>query len=196
MTDVAAPLETPAPTRARGLRPLRSRYVLVVLLPLVALVAVVLWALTADARATASAETYPRSDIPGSITVQPRAGTWFVYAEGATRDFDVEVVAPDGTQVPVRELQAGGVYEIRGTQAEAVASFDVPAMTDTGYTVRAVGSPDPQATFAVGDDDLIGWTRLSQVAGLALLLVNAGAAVAIVVVPIARYRRHLGAVTT
>lgn len=194
MTDVATPAVTPAPAGPSVRRPLKSRYLIVVLLPLVAVVAGVLWAFAVADAAAAHGESYPRSDIPGTITLEPRVGSYVVYSEGASRDFTVRVLAPDGTQVAVEALQSGSVYEIGGTMADAVASFDVPTMTSTGYTVEAVGTADPQGSFAVGDDDLIGWARANQIAAVSLLVVNVGAAIAIAVVPLVRYRRQRVAV--
>ena len=193
MTVTATPVLGSPPVGREAPRPLRSRYVLVVLLPLVALLSAVLWSITTYSGASAAAEGYPRGSIPGAVTVDVHPGTWVVYQEAAIRDFTVTVVAPDGTAVPVRYIrgQGGYVYDVHGAQATAVAEFDVPVGVTGTYTVTAVGQVDPQGSFAVGEDNQIGWATLNGWAIVGLLLVNLGAAAAIALVPLVRYRRHL-----
>jgi len=193
MTVTATPVLDSLPVGRGAPKPLRSRYVLVVLLPLVALLSAVLWSITTYSGASSAAAGYPRSAIPGDVTVDVHPGTWVVYQEAASRDFTVSVVAPGGTDVPVRYIrgQGGYVYDFQGAQATAVAAFDVPVGVTGTYTVTAVGQADPQGTFAVGEDNQIGWAAVNGWAIVGLLLVNLGAAAAIALVPLVRYRRQL-----
>ncbi len=195
MSVTETPAQAPSPVVRNIPKPLRSRYVLVVLLPLVALVSAVLWSITVYAGATSAAETYARGTIPGQVTVEVHPGTWVVFAEATIRDFTVRVVTADGTEVPVRYIRGEGgyLYDFHGAQATAVAAFDVPVGVVEQYTVTSVGETDTQGAFAVGEDSQIGWSRVNMWATAALLLVNTAAAVAIVVVPILRYRRRRSA---
>jgi hypothetical protein len=197
MSVTATPAQVPVPVAREVPKPLRSRYLLVLLLPLVALVSAVLWSITVYAGAGSAAEGYARGTIPGQVSVEVHPGTWVVFEEATTRDFTVRVVAADGTEVPVRYIRGEGgyVYDFHGAQATAVAAFDVPVGVNEQYTVTSVGEADSQGSFAVGDDSQLGWSRVSLWATVALLVVNVGAAAAIVVVPIVRYRRRRAAVT-
>lgn len=196
MSVAETPAQARSPVARDAPRPLRSRYLLVVLLPLVALVSAVLWSITVYAGAGSAAESYPRGTVPGRVTVDIHPGTWVVFAEATMRDFTVRVVTADGTEVPVRYIRGEGgyLYDVHGAQATAVAAFDVPVGVVEQYTVTSVGEPDGQGSFAVGEDSQITWSRVNGWATVALLLVNLGAAAAIVVVPIVRYRRLRSAV--
>ena len=196
MSVTESPVQAPSPVARNVPKPLKSRYVLVVLLPLVALLSAVLWSITVYAGAGSAAEAYARGTIPGQVTVDVHPGTWVVFEEASIRDFTVRVVAADGTEVPVRYIRGEGgyVYDVHGAQATAVAAFDVPVGVIEQYTVTSVGEADSQGSFAVGEDSPITWSRVNGWATVALLLVNVGAAAAIVVVPIVRYRRQVAAV--
>lgn len=189
------------PARASGFRPLRSRYVLVVLLPLVALSAAIGWYGSAySAGENQYLRMQPRT-LPSLVTSpepnEPFGGPkYWVYAEGNTTVTGVRVTNTAGQVFPVTMLtKPVAIENYGGFSPTQVAWFDVsngprpplPLRIDiTGSGIARVGDYDatefPNA-----------WVRWG-IAGL--LVVNIGAAVTIIVVPITRRRRHPAAPTT
>lgn len=175
------------------LAPLKSRWLAAALLVVVALTGVVMWGLLTVRAVDETAAGFARSDLPGELTADLRPGTWNVFVEGGADVERVTVSHPDGRPVEVvRRDGVGPAYDRQGSVATRVASFVLPRGGEwPGMTIRVDGTAeDPGATFAVGADDELTFAGEQRWGILALLVVNLGVAVLIVVVPIVRWRRH------
>jgi hypothetical protein len=179
---------------ATVLPPLRSRYLLAALLVLVALVTFVLWSFLAMAAIDATADNYLRGDLPGELTSDFHPGTWNVYAEGPVTVTGITVTDAEGTAVTVTTGDGSDMdYDRWGSSATLAGSFDVPRGGMSGeMRIKVTGSAESggEATFAVSADDELDYLRLQHWGMVALLAVNLGAAVAIIITPIIRRRRH------
>ena len=180
-------------------RPLRSRYVIAVLLPLVALIGVLGWSFAAGSAADQKYLNMQELAVPGVVTVHGGGGTYFVYAQGSlTTVTGVRVTDAAGTVIPVT-MKTVEVGNFAGLSPRRVASFTVPEQVprnpSPGYSVEPSGPAYRVALtgsgFArVGDYDATEFLRWDRWGMATLLLVNVGASMAIVVVPIVRQRRH------
>lgn len=181
----------PAAPAVAALRPLRSRYLLAVLLVAVALVSAVSWGLVTLAGVDATADSFARTDVPGEFSVDVHPGSWDLYAEGGA-DLDGIVITDErGDDVAVGPATSSA-YERDGRTVEPVGSFEVPLGGEFTYRIGVTGTGDAgeTPTLAVGPrDDVESFTRQRPLV-LVLLAVNVGAAVAIVVVPVVRWRRN------
>lgn len=184
-----------------GLRPLRSRYVLAVLLLLVALSASIGWYGSAWSAGENQYLQMHQQTLPVVVTLpgqnEPFGGPkYWVYAEGGlTTVAGVRVTNTAGQVFPVTMLtKAVTVDNYGGFSPRQVAWFDVsngprpplPLRIEiTGSGFARVGSYDatefPNA-----------WVQWGIAA---LLAVNIGAAIALIVVPIVRRRRRAASTT-
>ena len=197
LSDVAARSE-PVPPAARVMpntarlrrRPSRARWLLVGLLPAVAISSALLWLYAAWTAVDASAKTFTRAHVPGEVVVEVHPGTWYVYVEGASdrHAAQVRVTDPDGRALTVKRYFASRSYDYGGSQGQAVAKFDVPRGVVGEAHVSVTGTLDPynQTSFAVGDFNTAGFGRPQLWGICALLLVNIGAALAIALSPLVR----------
>jgi hypothetical protein len=190
MTTPMAQIPVRPPTAPVGIAPLRSRYLLVVLLPVVAFAVAVVWGVYAAGAVDEMANGWARADVPGQVVVDGNPGTWYVHQEGTLSEPTIRVLGPDGSPVTVVSQEATEVSMFGGSSGSVIATFQVPTGETPGgsYTIVAE-SADRQGSFSVTDVDVAGWERPQLIAMLVLLLVNAGAAVAIGVVPALRWRR-------
>lgn len=175
--------------------PPKSRWLLAVALVLIALVSVMMWGLLTVRATDATAKGFARSDLPGELTADLHPGVWNVYVEGEATVERVSVSYPDGRRVPVTRTDGGGsTYERQGFSATRVASFTLPLGGERpGMRVRVDGTAEtPDVTFAVAAADELTYVEAQRWGLLALVVVNVGAAVAVVAVPILRRRRHRG----
>ncbi len=173
-----------------GLRPLRSRYVVAALLALVALVAALGWNGSVWSVGDQKYLNMQQTSLPGTVTLQGGGPTYYVYAEGITDVTNVRVTNTAG-QVFSVTMRTRQVDNFGGWSPRQVAVFDVrngprpplPLRVEvTGSGYARVGGYD--ATQVVG---------LERWSIAALLVVNFGAAIAVVLVPIVRRRRHQAA---
>ncbi len=173
---------------ASGLRPLRSRYVIAALLPLVAIMAVIGWYLSAWGWREQSYLNMTEHTIPTVVTLDGHPGTYWIYGQGTTEVTGVQVTDANGGVIPVQMLKPSAIENYGGFSPKEVARFDVPIRPPTGpipLRVEVTGS----GTIRIGEHSpaFLGWERWGMAA---LMVVNVGAAVAIIVVPIVRRRRH------
>ena len=191
-TDLAAtpPPVSPDPS-APPFRPLRARYILVGLLPLVALVAASFWLYAVGTTVSAKFDTFTTADIPGRATVSVRPGTWYIYATTGSTINTIQVTDPSGRSLPVKASSAGTITGARGgMDFHAVGQFTVE-VGQVGDALVTVDGTDPfrNGSFATGAFSINGFQGPQFGVVAALVVVNIGAAVAIVVVPIVRARR-------
>jgi hypothetical protein len=182
----------PAPDLGVPPGPSRWRFVAVLLLPLSAMAAIVMWGFAAFHAVSGEANGFTRGDLPGAVTVAGHPGTWTVYAEGGTVT-GVRVTDEAG-EIPVtmtRPQSAG--YDRGGTEAQRVATFRVEPGRIGTWRVTVTGSSQGDGQFAVGEFDIPGYMRIHRAGMATLLLVDIAIAVAIAVVPQRRYRRLLSA---
>lgn len=185
---VSPPQAEPARPRYR---PLRARYILVVLLPVVALAAAMFSLFGVNDTVNAKFDAFPRADIPGQATVWVHPGTWYIYATTGSTINSIHVTGPSGQALPVKASSAGSITGARGgLDFHAVGQFTVKVGQVGDARVSVAGADNlGGGSFAVGDFNINSYQgpRLWVVG--ALLVVNIGAAVAIVVLPIVRARR-------
>ena len=202
--DPAAPSGTPgdaeeaseAAPPAATWRPLRSRYLVAALLVLVAVVATSMWAMLSIAATDSAGRSFERSDVPGDLTLDLHPGTWNIYLEGPASVDAIKVTDADGTPVAVNTAELdGATYNRGGFRSQQIASFEVPlgrAAPQMQIAVTGIAQ-DPDTTFAVGASGDLADLGVQTWGMVALLVVNLGAAVAIVVTPIVRRRSHAAA---
>lgn len=188
MTITGAPPEVTAPKTQAAARPLRSRYILAVLLLIVAVVGAAGWAF---ARSQASDSDYFRNThgtVPGTVAVEAHPGSFAVFSEGGTLT-SLRVTDATGTTIPVtmntppKSMPNYGGYTIK-----EVARFDVKPGSDPPGPWRVAVTGSAQA-FAVGEYGNSSELGVDVWGIAALLVVNVGAAAVIVFVPIIRQRR-------
>ena len=185
----------PAPDLGTPSPPSRWRFVAVLLLPLTAMAAIVMWGFAAYHAVNGEANAFTRGNLPGVVTVDGHPGTWSVYAERGTIT-GVRVTDASG-EIPVTMTSpkpAG--YDRGGTGAERVATFKVQPGRIGEWRVAVTGHSDGDGRFAVGEFDINGYLRIHRAGMATLLLVDVAIAVAIAVVPQVRYRRLLNAQRT
>lgn len=110
--------------------------------------------ISAVVRVTDRVESFQRVDVPGSSTLHiDGTGGYTVYHEysGANSDslapqIDVEITAPDGSEVRLSSYTADVTYAFGGHEGQARYSFDVREPGD--YQVTTEG--DSRGTIAVG----------------------------------------------
>lgn len=183
------------PTAREPVPPSRLRYIAVVLLPLAALGAIVMWGFAAYHAVSGEADGFVRGDIPGTVRLDGHPGTWTVYAERGTVT-GVRVTDASG-EIPVtmQRPKAAG-YDRGGTTAERVATFRVEPGRIGVWQVTVTGSSEGDGKFAVGEFDIPGYLRIHRAGMAMLLIVDVAIAIAIAVVPAVRYRRLLRAQRT
>lgn len=178
-----------APTRPRP-----ARYLLVALLVLGALVAIASNALLSSAAIDATAKSFARSPLPGTITTDLHPGTWNVWREGGGTVDAVTVVDPSGRTFEVRLGDDGSTYRYNGMESTKVASFDVPRggqVIDARVTVSGTGEMG-DTTVAVGPADEFSYVDRAKYGTIVVVLIDLVVIALIVVAPILWTRRRDG----
>lgn len=184
-----------------GLRPLRSRYVIAVLLLLVALSASIGWYGSARSAGENQYLVVHHQTLPAVVTLpeqnEPFGGPkYWVYAEGPlTTVTGVRVTNTAGQVFPVTMLtKPVAVENYGGFSPRQVAWFDVSngPRPPLPLRIEITGSGTARVETYDATEFPNAWVRWGIAA---LLAVNIGAAVTIIVVPIVR-RRHRAASTT
>lgn len=165
----------------------RARYAIAALLPIVAILATLLWAgnvwNTGDARFFGMTQ----GNLPGSATVPNAAGgDWWVYSMAGTIT-DIHVTGSTGA-IPVTMVGPTAIANYGGYRPHQVARFNVP-MSGMGKPVQ-IEVTGSGLGFVAGQHDLVGFGRLDFWAMAALLVVNIGSSIAIILVPIIKRRRQ------
>lgn len=192
MTEASTvPASTPT-GGARVERPLRSRYVVVVLLVLGALVAFGTNVFIVSGAIDATAKSFARSSIPGTITTDLHPGTWNVWLEGPGTIDTVTVTDASGRAFDVRMGGGGTSYNRSGFTASKVASFEVPrgGMVTKARVTASGTSGTPESAFAVGPADEFGYTDIAKYGSIVVIVIDLVAIALIVAVPIIRHRRR------
>lgn len=178
----------------RDYRPLKSRYIVVVLLPVVVLGCLLVWGFGILFAVGAATEAFVRGPVPGEITVQAHPGTWYVYSEGGATITKIEVIGADGQALNVRPSAPGPGYDYGGSGGGvAVGEFDVQPGRMGSYRVVVSGSTDDfgNGSFAVGEFAVARFVTGQQAAMVTLLVVTVGSSLAIAIVPVIVRRRRL-----
>ena len=172
--------------------PTRWRYVAVLLLPLTAIAAIVMWGFAVNHAVNGEADGFVRGDLPGAVTVDGHPGTWTVYAERGT--ITGVVVTDAAGAIPVRMLKPKSAgYDRGGTFADRVATFEIARGHIESLRVTVTGTSDGEGQFAVGEFDIPGYMRIHRTGMATLLIIDVAIAIAIAIVPQVRYRRLLTA---
>lgn len=193
---VAPPPATPPPAMppSVSVRPSNARFVLVVLLPVMALVAAVFWLFTVDRAVSATTDHFTVGYVPGTVTVNAHPDTWYIYATTGSDVGKIQVTDPSGQPIPVKASSAGS-YMSGGRDYRAVGQFSLRPGQIGDFRV-AVSSNRPSGfgdQFAVGNFSVNGFRNPQLWAVAALEVVNFGAAIAIALWPVLRGRRAAGA---
>lgn len=174
-------------------RPTASRWVLVAMCVLAALIAYGANAYLSSAAIDASAESFTRARLSGTVTVTMRPGEWRVWLEGPGSVDAVQVVDGSGRPIEVRDRNGDTDYRHGGLDARAVASFTIPrGGLSPDVRVTAIGSAEtPETMFAVGPADEFGFVRPVYYATVLVIALILLVAAAIAVIPILQGRRSL-----
>lgn len=164
------------------------RFLLAVPLVLVGVLAALLWSGTAQTAVTASLEAAVHGQAQ-EITVTPHPDPYFVYSEDGAAVTGITVTAPDGTTLPVTLTSESFSY---GPHREGlqVGTFEVPAgagLVDYRVVVTTA-QRQGDAAIAVTTFDVAHFNRMNRWGMAALLAVNVGVAVALLVLPTGRGR--------
>jgi hypothetical protein len=119
-------------------------------------------------------------------------GTWYIYATTGSTINSIQVTDSSGQSLPVTASTAASVTGARGGRDfPAIGQFTVPVGQVGDARVTVAGNDTlGGGSFAVGDYNGNSIQALQLWVMAALLVVNTGAAVAIILVPIARARRR------
>lgn len=128
-----------------------------------------------------------QTSIPGIVSLQGGGPTYFVYAEGLTTVTSVRVTNTAGQVFPVT-MRTRTVDNFGGLSPKQVAWFDVSNGPRPPLPLRVEVTGN--GYVRVGDYDATQVIGLERWLIAALLVVNFGAAIAVIVVPIVRRRRH------
>lgn len=178
-----------APTSVR--RPPASRWVLVAMSVIAALIAYGANALLSTAAIDATADSFDRTRLPGTVTVTMRPGEWRVWLEGPGAVEAVEAVDGSGRPIEVRMGDGDSTYHHGGSESRAVASFTIPRgglSPDVRVTVTGTVE-SPETSFAVGPADAFDYVRPADYATILAITLVLLVAAAIAVAPILRSRR-------
>lgn len=153
-------------------------------LALVGAFAALLWSSAVTTAVTASLEAATHGP-PSGVTVTTHPDPWFVYTEDGSRVSHVSVTAPDGSTLPVTLTSSTFGYGPH-REGRQVARFEVPAgagLVDLRVVVDVVGAAqsDPAATVAVTTFDVAGFENVHRWGLVTLLVVDVGAATAVLV---------------
>jgi hypothetical protein len=192
-SEASAP--SPVAAGALGLRPLRSRYVIAALLPLVALSAAIGWYGSAWSAGENQYLRMEQRTLPSVVTLpgpnEPFGGPkYWVYAEGLTTVTGVRVTNTAGQVFPVTMVTKPVTVEnYGGLSPKEVAWFDVSngPRPPLPLRIEITGNGNARVGGYHATEFPNAWVRWGIAA---LLVVNIGAAVTIIVVPIVRRRRH------
>lgn len=167
-------------------RPSKARYAWAIMVVLVGLLGAIQWSFAVLRASDVEADGFGRADVPGTLTVELRPGTWYVYEEAGALVRDIEVIGPDGAVVPVDDVSSGIIdfkgYDRNGSTASPVGVFRLEPGTMGEYRIEVAGDDEfGDGTFAVGESDVVDFRR-NQTAGLlTVLLVATATGVAIAV---------------
>lgn len=190
MTIVGAPPTEVSSGRQTAFKPLRSRYLVAALLVIIGVVAAAGWA---GARSSASDSDYFRNahaDVPGVLTVA-HPGAFKIFVENGTLT-SVQVTDSTGANVPITmNRPPKSMPNYGGFTIKEVARINIPPGSDRPGPVKVAVTGNATA-FAVGESGNASELGIDVWGILALLVVNLGAAGAIVIVPIIRGRRAPG----
>ena len=148
----------------------------------------VVWGVTSVNDANERASAFPRTTVPGTLTVNvTEPGDQMVYFTGAgdasPGSLRLRVKDPAGVSVPLTPYDLAVEVDMSGRLGRAVATF--AADTKGGYTVTSAAGGQRDGMIAVGDN--VTAKVLPDVLGaLAVLLVSVVAAVVIVIVTAVR----------
>ena len=185
----AARQEAPTPSESR--RPPATRWVLVAMSVMAALVAYGANSYLSSAATDATANSFDRARPPATIAATMHPGEWRVWLEGPGTVDAVEIVDGNGRPIEVRDGDGGISYHHDGFESRVVASFTIPRgglFPDVRVRVTGIAE-SPETTFAVGpadDFDYVRPARYATILAIGLMLLVGGA---VAVAPILRRRR-------
>ncbi len=163
-------MNTPVTTRSTG-QPQRTsgrRFITAALVAVVGLLAATVWGVVALVQQHQLPGTFPRTALPGTVTVQVESGAeLIVYTEAprgqnATTSLSAELLVANGQGSPVDIRPVGAVIQYdapgAGTQVgTAIGALVAPA--DGALTVTGGQPAVAAASLAVGPDLAMAWLR-------------------------------------
>lgn len=173
-------------------RPSKWRYALVVLLGFAGLLTLVANEFLVSAAQEATADSFPRSPVPGSITADLHPGTWYLWLEGPARIDEVTATDRSGRSLEVETVEDGTAYTHDGLLSEPVARFEVPRggmMEDV--TVRIAGVPDfSDVRFALGPPDDFSYVSIARALTITSIVIIVAVILTIIIAPVLVRRRR------
>lgn len=176
-----------SPGTPRIPQPLRSRWILVALLPIIGFISMLMWDFASYSAADAFNRAFQRGPVGSTLSVTVHPGTWFVYDEGMG-GATVRVIDQSGNTVPLGSAFSLSIPLIADTAPVPIASFEVPIGGLQEWRVES-NSPTRDGQIAVGDVNLVAWALPQQIGSQVLFVVLVATAILIAVVPAVRFRR-------
>ena len=172
-------------------RPPASRWMLVAMSVLAALITYGANAYLSAAAIDATADSFDRARVPGTVVATMHPGEWRVWLEGPGTIDAVQVVDGSGRSIEVGNGDGDANYRHGGFDSRAIASFTIPRgglSPDVRVTVTG-RAETPETSFAVGPADEFSYVRPADYATVLAIALILLVAAAIAVVPILRSRR-------
>lgn len=172
-------------------RPPALRWVLVAMALLAALIAYGANAYLTSGAVDATANSFDRADLPGTITATMHPGEWRVWLEGPGTVESIDVIDGSGRPIEVRDGDGDTSYRHGGFESIAVASFTIPrGGLSPDVKVTVIGSAEtPETSFAIGPADDFDYVRPAYYATVLVIALILFVAAAIAVMPVLRSRR-------
>lgn len=159
----------------------RLRFPLAGLLVLGAALAALMWSATAQTAITASLDAATHGLAEG-LTLTAHPDPYFVYTENGVAVSGITVTAPDGSALPVTLMSESFTYGPH-REGRQVGTFEVPVGSGLADYRIVVTTAQGQggAAIAASTFDAAGFIRMNRWGIGALLSVNLGVAVALLI---------------
>jgi hypothetical protein len=193
MSKTLTPTERPD-VRPRKPMPSTAGFWIGALFGVLGLVFVVALVAIAVVRTNDHIEAFPRTPIPGAVTVNLDGSTGgTIYVEGLAplplAALDLRITSPNGSEILVRPYDLVVRYDLPGSHGIVGYAVGTFRTTSPGsYRIEAAGTAPPGTTLAVGDGLSTGIVGYALGAFVVLLL-TVGCGVTLVIVTATRRSR-------
>jgi hypothetical protein len=193
MSKTLAPPERPD-VRLRKPMPSTAGFWIGAFFGVLGLVFVVALVAIAVVRMNDHIEAFPRTPIPGAVTVSLDGSTGrTIYVEGLAplplAALDLRITSPNGSEILVRPYDLVMRYDLPGSPGIVGYAVGTFRTTSAGsYRIEAAGTAPPGTTLAVGDSFSTSIVGYALGASVVLLLTVGGATTLVIITAMRRSR--------